>query len=54
MSVRFGVYLGDGCRVPCQKVCRGLRVDLQLTIEGYLFELRGVDLILGVEWLSSL
>lgn len=26
-SVRFGVYLGDGCRVPCQGVCRELRVD---------------------------
>lgn len=56
-SVRFGVYLGDGCRVSCQRVCRGLRVDVgacQWSIDGYLFELGGVDLILGVEWLGSL
>lgn len=63
--MRFGVYLGDGCRVPCQGVCRELRVELgvelrvelgvcQLTIDGYLFELGRVDLILGIEWLSSL
>lgn len=38
-------------------LCRGLQVELgicQLTIDGYLFELGGVHLILGVEWLSSL
>lgn len=47
MRVFFGVYLDDGCLVPCQGVCRDLRVDLgacQLTIDGYFLELGGVDL----------
>ncbi|XP_073057376.1 uncharacterized protein [Primulina eburnea] len=56
-SVFFGVCLGDGCRVSSQGVCRRLKVDLgqcQIQIEGYLFELGGIDLILGVDWLRTL
>ncbi|XP_073121107.1 uncharacterized protein [Henckelia pumila] len=56
-SVKFGVYLGDGCRVDCQGVCKNLLVDIgvcQATIQGYLFDLGGVDLILGVDWLRTL
>lgn len=47
-NVRCGVYMGDGCRTPCQGVCRELQVELglcQLIIDGYLFELGGVVLI---------
>ncbi|XP_073035244.1 uncharacterized protein [Primulina eburnea] len=56
-SITFGVCLGDGCRVSCQGVCRELEVDLgqcRVKIEGYLFELGGIDLILGVDWLRTL
>lgn len=56
-TVKFGVFLGDGCRVTCQGVCPNLRVDFgtcELNIVGYLFELGGVDVILGVDWLRTL
>ncbi|KZV49468.1 hypothetical protein F511_35963 [Dorcoceras hygrometricum] len=56
-SVRFGVCLGDGGKVQCQGVCRNLQLDLgdcQLNITGNLFDLGGVDVILGVEWLRTL
>ncbi|XP_073017749.1 uncharacterized protein [Primulina eburnea] len=56
-SIIFGVCLGDGCRVSCQGVCRELEVDFGqciIKIEGYLFELGGIDLILGVDWLRTL
>ncbi|XP_073121973.1 uncharacterized protein [Henckelia pumila] len=56
-EVRFGVCLGDGARVAGQGMCKDLEVDLglcQIQIEGYLFELGGLDLILGVDWLRTL
>lgn len=56
-TVQFGVYLGDGCRVPCTGIFRNLRVNLgvcNLAIDACLFELGGVDLILRVDWLRTL
>ncbi|XP_073035559.1 uncharacterized protein [Primulina eburnea] len=56
-NVFFGVCLGDGCRVSCQGVCRDLVADMgqcQIQIDGYLFELGGIDMILGVDWLRTL
>lgn len=56
-SVRFGVCLGDGCKVACQGVCSNVGIDLgscKLNIVGYLFELGAVDAILGVDWLRTL
>ncbi|KZV46800.1 peroxidase 64 [Dorcoceras hygrometricum] len=56
-TVKFGVCLGDGGKVSCQGICRGLIVDLrecEIQIDGYVFELGGVDLILGVDWLRRL
>ncbi|KZV38810.1 hypothetical protein F511_32692 [Dorcoceras hygrometricum] len=56
-AVRFGVCLGDGGKVQCHGVCRNLLVELgtyALTITGHLFELGGVDVILGVDWLRTL
>ncbi|KZV13849.1 hypothetical protein F511_44950 [Dorcoceras hygrometricum] len=56
-TVRFGVCLGDGGKVRCQGVCRNLNVELGMyTVEitGHLFELGGVDVILGVDWLRTL
>ncbi|KZV50196.1 hypothetical protein F511_26056 [Dorcoceras hygrometricum] len=56
-TVRFGVCLGDGGKVRCQGVCRNLNVELGMytvAITGHLFELGGVDVILGVDWLRTL
>ncbi|XP_075515463.1 uncharacterized protein LOC142550108 [Primulina tabacum] len=56
-GVKFSVCLGDGCRVACQGLCKGVEVDLglcQIQIEGYLFDLGELDLILGVDWLRTL
>ena len=47
--VREEVY---GNKVRCQGVCRSLPIefqDLQFTQNCYLFELGGVDLVLGME-----
>ncbi|KZV37944.1 hypothetical protein F511_17716 [Dorcoceras hygrometricum] len=56
-NVKFGVCLGDGGRVQRQGLCKGLVVDLRhcvIEVDGYVFQLGGVDLILGVEWLRTL
>ncbi|KZV19421.1 hypothetical protein F511_08762 [Dorcoceras hygrometricum] len=56
-TVKFGVFLGDGARVTCQGICRQLIVDLsqcEIQIDSYVFELGGVDLILGIDWLRTL
>ncbi|KZV27244.1 hypothetical protein F511_04697 [Dorcoceras hygrometricum] len=56
-TVRFGVCLGNGGRIQCQGLCRNLRVELgayTAIITGHLFELGGVDVILGVDWLRTL
>ena len=53
----YSVEVGDGHKVRCQGVCRSLPIelqDLQITQNCYLFELGGVDLVLGMEWLAGL
>ncbi|KZV58834.1 hypothetical protein F511_31528 [Dorcoceras hygrometricum] len=53
-TVQFGVCLGDGARVTCQEICRQLLVNLgncEIQIDSYVFELGGVDLILGIDCL---
>ncbi|KZV57865.1 hypothetical protein F511_03434 [Dorcoceras hygrometricum] len=55
-TVRFGVCLGDGTKVRCQGICHGLEIQLgtyTVAISGHLFELGGVDVILGVDWLRT-
>lgn len=55
--VKFGVLLGDGCRLASQGGCRSLQIDIgscKLQIVGYLFDLGGVDLILVIDWLRTL
>ncbi|KZV27561.1 hypothetical protein F511_10965 [Dorcoceras hygrometricum] len=56
-SVRFGVCLGDGAKVLGRGLCRDMQIDLgacKLTITGHLFDLGGVDVMLGVDWLRTL
>ncbi|KAL8120175.1 hypothetical protein AgCh_017351 [Apium graveolens] len=53
----FGVKLGDGHTVPCNGVCRAVKMrvgDLHITADCYPFQLGGVDLILGIAWLETL
>lgn len=56
-SFPYKVSLGDGHHKPISGICK----DLTLQLEGlqvqegfYLFELGGVDLILGITWLVTL
>ncbi|KZV51588.1 hypothetical protein F511_10541 [Dorcoceras hygrometricum] len=56
-TVKFGVCLGDGTKIRCQGVCHGIEIQLgtyKTTILGHLFELGGVDVIMGVDWLRTL
>jgi hypothetical protein len=51
------IRLGDGSRVQSGGVCNNLSIDIegvQVEIEAQLFDLGGMDLILGVEWLRTL
>ncbi|XP_019459980.1 PREDICTED: uncharacterized protein LOC109359744 [Lupinus angustifolius] len=54
---RYVVEVGDGHKVQCQGRCAQLGFQLQgldFTQEFYLFELEGVDVVLGLEWLAGL
>lgn len=54
---QFGVCFGDGHKSVSQGLCKGLVVELgtvTVEVDGYLFKLGGVDLILGVSWLETL
>ncbi|KZV27247.1 peroxidase 64 [Dorcoceras hygrometricum] len=56
-AMRFGVCLGDGTKIRGQGLCHGLMIQLgtyTVSITGHLFELGGVDVILGVDWLRTL
>lgn len=53
----FGVCLGDGHRSVSQGMCKGEGLDLgtiTVEVDGFLFGLGGVDVILGVSWLEQL
>ncbi|KAF7810565.1 Transposon Tf2-12 polyprotein [Senna tora] len=53
----YKVTVGDGHLVESEGRCKGLQVNLRGTVleqDFYLFKLREVDLILGMEWLESL
>jgi len=53
----YYVRLGDGNRKSTQGCCKNLKVQLgPYMMEGdfFLFDLGGVDLILGVAWLATL
>lgn len=53
----YYVEVGDGRRIPCEGMCPKLKVLIQgMEIQDnfFVFELGGVDMVLGMEWLSSL
>lgn len=51
------IKLGDGYRAVTQGRCRGLEVavgDVSVKVDAFLFELEGIDMVLGMAWLASL
>lgn len=51
------VKLGDGFQTATQVVCKGLEMyigDFKLNPDMHLFELGGIDVVLGIEWLNTL
>ncbi|XP_061368627.1 uncharacterized protein LOC133311584 [Gastrolobium bilobum] len=54
---KFNVEVGDGHRVVSPGRCRNVTLvlpNLKITQDFFVFDLRGVDLILGYEWLVEL
>ncbi|KAH0706166.1 hypothetical protein KY285_010686 [Solanum tuberosum] len=53
----FGVQIGNGDIIRCNKVCRNLQIQLlgfTITQDYYHFALGGADLVFGINWLVSL
>jgi len=53
----YGVRLGDGYKRVSQGCCKDLRIQIAehtTTGDFYLFELGGVDIVLGAAWLVTL
>lgn len=51
------VEVGDGHKVRCKGKCPKLKFQLQqleIEQEFYLFTLKGVDIVLGLDWLAGL
>ncbi|MCI08439.1 RNA-directed DNA polymerase (Reverse transcriptase), partial [Trifolium medium] len=56
-TAQLNVKLGNGFQVATQGVCKGLELcigDLKIDPELHLFELGGIDVVLGIEWLKTL
>ncbi|GJT48170.1 retrotransposon gag domain, retroviral aspartyl protease [Tanacetum coccineum] len=53
----FGVQIGNGDVIRCGQICKNLPVqinDLKITQDFHPFSLRDVDLVLGIQWLTTL
>ncbi|MCH80537.1 Ty3/gypsy retrotransposon protein [Trifolium medium] len=51
------IKLGDGFLTKTQGVCKGVELkigDFEVQTDMHLFELGGIDVVLGVEWLKTL
>lgn len=49
--------VGNDNEIECHKLCMGVVVRVQgqnFTVDFHVLPLRGVDLVLGVQWLKSL
>ncbi|MCI07756.1 RNA-directed DNA polymerase (Reverse transcriptase), partial [Trifolium medium] len=56
-TAQMNVKLGNGLQVATQGVCRKVEMcigDFKLKPEMHLFELGGIDVVLGIEWLKTL
>ncbi|KAH0706344.1 hypothetical protein KY285_010847 [Solanum tuberosum] len=57
MVPTFGVQIGNGDTIRCNKVCRNLQIQLSgftITQDYYPFAIGGADLFFGIKWLASL
>ncbi|KAF3773793.1 hypothetical protein EJ110_NYTH54612, partial [Nymphaea thermarum] len=53
----FNVLVGNGEKMVCNKVCKGVSLEMQktpFTIDLYLLPIGGVDLVLGIQWMKPL
>ncbi|KAD4585722.1 hypothetical protein E3N88_23323 [Mikania micrantha] len=53
----FGVQIGNGDVIRCSRVCKQLPIqinDLKIVEDFHLFSIGGADLVLGIQWLSTL
>lgn len=53
----FEVLLGDGYKVRGRHICPDVVVEMQsieLQQSFHVFNMRGTDMVLGIEWLRSL
>lgn len=53
----MGIKLGDGFRKSTKGVCSGLKLkigEFEISPRMHLFELGGIDVVLGIEWLKTL
>jgi hypothetical protein len=56
-STSMSIKLGDGTKAQSIGVCPDLNIEVgevQLAIRAHLFDLGGVDIVLGVDWLRTL
>lgn len=56
-TMSYCVSLGDGYRKESRGCCKQVRIEMggaEVAERFYLFELGGVDMILGIEWLGKL
>ena len=56
-SLPLSVMVGNGAFIKCQGICPLVDISLQnstFTIPFYLLPIEGADVVLGVEWLSTL
>lgn len=53
----YTVEVGDGRRIRCEGVCNNVKLQIQgmqIQEDLFVFEMTGVDVVLGMEWLASL
>jgi hypothetical protein len=53
----LNIKLGDGSCSKIQGTCQNLAIEvegLQVTVDAQLFDLGGMDVVLGIEWLRTL
>ncbi|XP_061343289.1 uncharacterized protein LOC133289385 [Gastrolobium bilobum] len=53
----YSVEIGNGHKISCQGVCRGVAIAIQgstIVQDLFLFDLGGADVVLGLDWLREL
>lgn len=51
------IKLGDGYKAVARGKCQGIKLHLEevkITVDAFLFELEGIDMVLGISWLATL